>query len=332
MSSLLTSIQEFVRNRFTLLWSKQFLTFLFFLVLSSIFWAISILNDTYKEEFNIPLTLVNVPDNVIITTPPPHYLHATLEDKGFNLMNLRFRLQNDPIKIDFNRYAKESGYAKISLINLQKQITSRIPSSTILSHLNPQSLEFYFNYGERKKIPIVTKGTISANNHHYVYSYSVKPDSVMVYAQANILDTLSYISTVDFHINGVNENFKAMVPMQKSKGIKIVPDSVEVNYVIDQYVEKTIEVPIQQINFPPNKVLRTFPARVKITCQVGRLLYQEITADDFILPVNYEELLSLRSNQFSPTLKTIPAGVRYVRISPQQVDFVLEDISNNDTD
>ena len=41
--------------------NREFLTFFFFLVLSTIFWLMTALNETYEREIGVPAYLVNIP-------------------------------------------------------------------------------------------------------------------------------------------------------------------------------------------------------------------------------------------------------------------------------
>ena len=91
-------------------------------------------------------------------------------------------------------------------------------------------------------------------------------------------------------------------------------------------------MPVQQVNFPASKQLRTFPAKVNLTFQVGMSQYKHISADNFVLVVNYEDLLKSKGNTTRLSLKTIPTGVTHVRIRPQDVEFVIEDIPGYDSE
>ena len=73
------------RNRFSKLWNKQFLIFLFFLLLSFSFWMFQALNETYERTFAVPVKLKNIPTNVVITTEPPKHINLTLSDRGVML-------------------------------------------------------------------------------------------------------------------------------------------------------------------------------------------------------------------------------------------------------
>ena len=51
-----------------------------------------------------------------------------------------------------------------------------------------------------------------------------------------------------------------------------------------------------------------------------------------MLVVNYEELLRNKTNVCHLSLKTTPTGVSHVRISPQDVEYIIEEIPEDETD
>ena len=50
------------------MWNRQTFIFIFFLVLSTTFWVLQALNETYEQEFDVRIEMRNVPNNVVITT------------------------------------------------------------------------------------------------------------------------------------------------------------------------------------------------------------------------------------------------------------------------
>jgi hypothetical protein len=100
-------------------------------------------------------------------------------------------------------------------------------------------------------------------------------------------------------------------------------------FPVDIYTEKTVEVPLHGVNFPADKVLRTFPSKVQITFQVGLKRFRSIKASDFIINISYEELLKLGSDKYTVKLKSFPSGINQIRIVPEQVDFLIEQITSN---
>ena len=89
----------FVKNCWSRLWNRQFLTFLFFLLLSSVFWFLQSGYETIEREFDIPVRLTGVPDNVVLTTEPPATVRVTLRDRGLTLMSYRYFRKLGPIVI-----------------------------------------------------------------------------------------------------------------------------------------------------------------------------------------------------------------------------------------
>ena len=131
------------------------------------------------------------------------------------------------------------------------------------------------------------------------------------------------------HINedNVADTLKRTLELRTEKGVKFIPQQVEVNLFTDVYTEATVEVPLEGVGFPLGKELRAFPSKVKVMFQVGKNRYKSLRADEFQLKVPYEELMRLNGQKYSMALQEVPQGVLNVRFIPEQVDFLIEQIS-----
>lgn len=320
------SLPPFVRYCLSKIWNKQFLIFLFFLALSSVFWIFQTLNETYEEDFQVPLELRNVPSNVVITTDLPENLHILLRDKGSQLLAYRYTRQFKPVVVDYNTYSNPSGHVSILGNELQRQIAAQLLPGTQMLGLKPDTLDFYYNFGQFKRVPIRPLGEVRAGRLYSLAKTVYSEDSVTVYASREQLDTITAAYLQPFNLRNLTDTTHVKSNFVKVKGAKFVPAQIGVTFCIDRLVEKNIQVPVQQVNFPASKQLRTFPATVKVTFQVGMGLYRKITSENFVLVVNYEDLLKNKSTYCHLSLKTIPEGVSHVRISPQDVEYVIEEI------
>lgn len=320
------SLPPFVRYCLSKIWNKQFLIFLFFLALSSVFWIFQTLNETYEEDFQVPLELRNVPSNVVITTDLPENLHILLRDKGSQLLAYRYTRQFKPVVVDYNTYSNPSGHVSILGNELQRQIAAQLLPGTQMLGLKPDTLDFYYNFGQFKRVPIRPLGEVRAGRLYSLAKTVYSEDSVTVYASREQLDTITAAYLQPFNLRNLTDTTHVKSNFVKVKGAKFVPAQIGVTFCIDRLVEKTIQVPVQQVNFPASKQLRTFPATVKVTFQVGMGLYRKITSENFVLVINYEDLLKNKSTYCHLSLKTIPEGVSHVRISPQDVEYVIEEI------
>ena len=91
-----------------------------------------------------------------------------------------------------------------------------------------------------------------------------------------------------------------------------------------------MEVPVTGSDFPRGKVLRTFPSKVQVSFQVGLKRFKEVSAHDFQIGVSYHEVMQNKSDKLSLRLTRIPAFVDHVRIAPSEVDYLIEQQSEND--
>ena len=87
--------------------NKEFLIFLFFLLLSGAFWLMMALNETYEEELKVPVRLVGMPRNAVMTDEPADTVKVTVRDKGFTLVTYKYGHWFRPLNFKFATYANE---------------------------------------------------------------------------------------------------------------------------------------------------------------------------------------------------------------------------------
>lgn len=306
--------------------SKQVLTFLFFLALSTSFWLLQALNEVDKQDFDVPISLVGVPDHVVITTPPPPSLRLTLRDRRSVLLRYLYLRPPAPIVIKWSELNSTNGMVTLLSNELLKPTLSALESSTSVSGLRPENIEIYFNYGLRRELPVVFQGSLHTDSAYTLMAVDLKPRTVNVYASRATLDTLSAAYLEPIHRHNLKDTTHLECSFVKIPGVKYVPDKVRMTILADRLVEKTIEVPIQGVNFPAGKTLRTFPAKAMVRFLVGMSQYKRLTPDRFVIALKYEDLLN-NTKGTVPISSSQPDGVRRVRVEPAEVEFIIEETS-----
>ena len=326
MKYIIAKLWVRIRNIFFGRKSHEFFVFLFFFAVSSCFWLLQTLNETFETEISVPLELKNIPENVHITTNLPSQIHITIRDRGTTLLRFfRYTVQN-AIEVDFEKY--DAGFTnarvQVPVADVQRMIQSQLGVSSHIISVRPDTLEYYYNRGVARKLPIKVCGSISASPQNYIQSLNLSEDSILVYAPNSVLDTMQYAYTQVVSLSDLKENTVQNISFRRMKGVEYVPNKVEMTASVGYYAEKTVEVPIIGLNFPGDKELRTFPSRAKVTFRVESGQYQRITADNFVLAITYEELLQNPSDKYRLHLKSLPEGVTNARISPLEVDYLIE--------
>ena len=305
--------------------NKQFLTFVFFVLLSAIFWLTLTLNEGYEKELKIPVRIVNVPKNVMLTSPSVDTVRATVRDQGWVLLNYMFGEYNNNVKIDFRNYDKTFGKGVVPNADLKRLIEQSLESSSKVTAVKPEKLEYFYNNGEHKRVPVHWNGRVIPEQLFFISHVDYKPDTVDVYASREKLDSIRIVYTEPLNYVGFRDTLLVDCKLAHAADVKVVPERIQVVFHTDLLTEESIDVPIKCINLPAGKTLRTFPAKVQVNFVAGVSQIRELTADEFIVVADYLEIEQKASEKCNIYLKEVPHGISRATLNTKQVDYLIED-------
>ncbi|MBR1469839.1 MAG: YbbR-like domain-containing protein [Prevotella sp.] len=305
--------------------NREFLIFLFFLLISGAFWLLTTLNEIDEYEYKIPVNMTGVPRDVIITTSFEDTLHVTLRDRGFTLAAYLFGNRIKPVVLNFQTYAtKGVGRGIVPPGELQKLVYRNLYGSSKIVTVKPERLDFYYNFGQSQKVPVRLNGTITPAKSYYLARTISSPSSVTIYADRDLLDSIKHIYTEPLKITNFEDTVVQTVNLQKIKGVKIVPEQVVITLCPDVLTEESIEVPIHAVNMPEGNILRTFPPRVKVKFVAGATLFRQIKPEQFLVEADFRELVDKHPEKCPLYLRKIPSGVKNAQLEITQVDYLIE--------
>lgn len=319
-----TRIFSLVRNFLSTIVNKEFLIFLFFLSVSGLFWLVITVTETYEREFSVPLRLVNVPKDIVVTSEVDDTVKVTIRDKGYILLAYKYTLTDDPISIDYKLHAPKDEKSTVSTSELQKLIYQQLSKSSRIISLKPDRLVYYFTRGKSKTVPLRLNGKIVMGQSHYVSRIVFSPERVDVYARKSLLDSIHYAFTENMVISNLTDTIVRTVALKKVLGAKFVPSEVKVTIYPDILTEANVEVPITAVNMPEGKTLRTFPSRVKVLFVTGVGNVRNISANQFRVEADYSDIEAHPSEKCSLSLVAMPQGVRNPRLEISEVDYLIE--------
>ena len=325
MKNQLLRIYTGVRNFLFSQMNKQFLIFLFFLFLSGIFWLMMTLNETYEQEICVPVRLAGVPTSVVVTTEPEDTVKVTVRDKGYTLATYLYGDRISAVTVNFGTYAnRQMGRGVVPAADLQRLVAQKLSASSKITGIKPDRLEFYFNYGQSKVVPVRLTGSVVPGKTFYLARTRITPDSVVIYANRHLLDSIRFVCTQPLHIVNFSDTVVRNVALANIKGVKMVPAHVRVALYPDVLTEEGMEVPVRAINMPEGKVLRTFPSKVRVRFSVGVSMFRNVRPEQFAVVVDYNDLAANPSPKCKLQLRTLPHGVRNAQLEIQQVDYLIE--------
>jgi len=306
--------------------NKEFVVFILFLALSGVFWLFTTLNEVYEYEFDIPVSVVGIPKNAVLTSEETDTVRMTIRDKGITLLTYMYGDVLKKVNVSFKTYSKSNGTGVITASELQKLVYQQLASGSRITSVKPDKLEFYYNYGAKKKVPVRWSGRVIPEEMFFISRVAYSPDSINIYASHEKLDSINVVYTEQLNYANFRDTLIAHCELAKIKGVKMVPDHVNVSFFTDVLTEEEIEgVPIKAINMPAGKSLRTFPAKVNISFVTGVSVYRNLKPTDFTVIADYKEIMSHPTEKCHIYLKNVPRGISRARLETNMVDYLIEE-------
>ena len=318
-------ISQYIRRFLFNSMSKQILIFLFFLILSGIFWLILTLNESYEQEIKVVYTIRGIPKNVVLTSNEIDTFRVTVRDKGWMIFQYLYKEKRSVI-INYKSFDRGNGSGIVSTSEVRRLLSQQLESSTLISSVKPDRLEFFYNNGERKRVPVRWAGHVNPEQLYFISHVQYMPDSVDVYTSREKLDSIKVVYTEPLNYTGSRDTLLIDCKRSHQKDVKVVPEHIRIGFYTDVLTEESMEgVPIKAINMPEGKVLRTFPPKVKIHFITGVSQFRTLRPEDFTVIADYNEIIKNPSDKCNIYLKTVPHGISRATLATKQVDYLIEE-------
>lgn len=333
MSSLLSRICQSSRQLLVLFKPRQgFLTFIFFLVLSGVFWLFTTLNENFDEEFIVSVRIDNLPKNLVIISDQYDSIRVTVHDKGYNLLDYYRRRQTMELSLNFRSFARMQDKVTLPQAELIKQLQILFGNSAQIVAVKPEKLELLYCMGRPKTVPVVLQSNVKLADNYYLSETRIEPNMVTVYGTEETLKNIRFVKTMPLNLQEVSDTVSRELQLQPIQGVRVEPKKIKVTLCTDIFMEDVVEVPVIPDKVPQGLRLKTFPSRVKVKYTVGISSYKKINKDLFSVQADYESVAN-GGEKCQLVLVSAPEGVKNVALEVNQVDYLIEnDNSDNGRD
>ena len=306
---------------------KNSLVFLSFVGLASCFWALQYLRQPFDFEVPLKVSYTHLPAGIALLENPPQEITLHLQDKGIAYLNYLINSRKKHallITADLNAISPNKNSYIIDQTTLRNLIDSKLSATTQLKLFSPDMIEISYSLLVQKEAPVVINGTISPAVGYLFDSISIEPAQVAVYGNKAALDTIHEIRTQPVNYKNINKNWTVSTSLQTPEGVHLPVDTVKLSALVEEYTEKTFQLPVICNNIPFNRNVRFFPSMVELVVRVGLSKYTQLTKSNFEIAVNYNDLYGKNTANCSLTLTRKPFGVESYRIVPNVIEFLIE--------
>lgn len=309
---------------------QRLLIFLFFMVLSFIFWFIRALNEQYEDEITYAVKYTKLPPNKILVGELPDKLKLRVQAKGISIFTHKLSLKIRALRFNIESFAlQESGNNSfyVPSSHIKEFITEELENIKIID-ISPDTLFFRFTDLVTRKIAVKVNvqyfENILAKQYTFNGDITSEPDSIIVTGPLNILDTLKAILTESIILRNLTDTVIKTFNLNKINQVEYNKKKVKVIIPVDKFTETSVNSSLKLVNVPDSLILKTFPISVKITYRISLSNYEKITPEMLIPFVDYNNIGKTISSMLKVQLTDTPTYIYAIRIDPGSVDYLIE--------
>ncbi len=309
---------------------RNFITFLFFTVISAILWFFRALSNEYEAEIVYPVKYINIPENKILVNKLPEKLILKVRAKGKKILASKLNLNLLPIKFDVNSFIinNSASDSLFILTNAVKDILSKELEGIQITGISPDTLVFRFTNIVVKKVAVKIKfqsnQPVFAPQHMLNGDILINPDSIIISGPANILNNISFVYTEPLNISGIADTTKKVCNVERISGISYSQRKINITIPVDSYTQAEYELPVTAINLPDSLLIKTFPQRVRITYNITLSQYEKIKPKQIQPCIDYNDIQQNPASGFVRLfLVDTPQIISSLKFSPEKVEYLL---------
>jgi hypothetical protein len=303
---------------------KRILTLLTCLLMAIGAWLFLSLKNKYVYTAKTVLVYKNFPQKRAFHALQSDTVDLQVEGTGWQLLFARLRIKPQSIAISLEKLNNRNF---ILFSEQLYQVNKQLETSQKVISVKPDTLYFDFSQRTVKRVPVEL-----VHNFTFTKQYGISddielgPEYVTLSGPEKELEKIKYWATDTLKGEELQYTTVSRVAMlgNRMKNVNIFPASVEVKVPIDEFTEKTIELPVGVINNKDYDDIKLFPKKVKVTFMVALSKYQTINENFMDAVVDVNDWKIRKHNQLRVTLSRFPDYCKLVRISPAKLDFIIE--------
>ena len=302
--------------------TRSILLYLFFVVISAVFWSFLTFNGDVQLELEVPVE-ISKPNNVHLLTKVPDTLTVTVRDRGYRFFSYLFH-KTPKLTLRLTDYSDGNSTFKIDQSHLKKTIASILNKHATIVSVLPEAINIRFTDLPGKKVPVKTDIVVEPREDYTQYGALIQSqDSVLVFSDAKTLSEINEVFTYHVEELDLTDTLRRKVTIAPINGAVVEPRSIDVIVPIEKLKQQSRSVKIAVRNAPPGVKMLLFPSdvEVKYLAPVSR-----ITEDAGITAVvDYNSVgVNSKSNKVKVMIGEVPAAYENVKFSHDSVEYIIE--------
>ena len=287
-------------------------------------WLFLALNKKYPYTVQTELLYKDEPQGKAFKALQPDTVDLKVEGTGWQLLFARLRIKPPSVTVSLQKLNSRSYVVFSDQLN---QINGQLETSQKVISVKPDTLYFDFSRRTNKRVPLKLISKLSFTPQYGIsQKIELSPPYVNISGPHEELQKIHIWHTDSLKLDDIKSSINTRINILKNpiSNVSIYPTNVGVKIPVDEFTEKTIEVPLSILNNKEYYDVKLYPKKVKITLMVALSNFAKTNEDELKAAVNLNEWKVLKHNKLSVKITKLPEFSKLVSISPSNVDFIIE--------
>lgn len=251
---------------------------------------------------------------------------ARVRTSGYNFLSNRYLTGKRELKIKLensNLHHLEGDTYYVTSSELSEYAHLLFGEAVNIDYIVSDTLEFRFPEESSRKVPVVAAKSLSLAPQYMIEgSLKLNPDSVTVYGETNLLNSLDKVLTEPIRSYGIENSISGQVKLRKNRKLRYSADQVSYSAKVTRYVEEKATAHIYCRNLPEGKSMMVYPSSTEIT--VSRVFPPvRGEANEIQLYVDYNDFAQSLGGKCRVRHERLPEGVTGIKLGHEYVSCVL---------
>lgn len=291
--------------------------------LAALAWIFTTLSGNFNFNAKAVLSFKNTPRKRAFHSLQSDTVDLTVQGTGWQMLFEKMNGFNKSIEVDLRNLEKQD---YVVLSSQLKQINEKREPDQQVVAFNPDTLYFDFTDRAVKKVPVRLAAKLQYQRQFaQAGDVTIEPSYVTVSGPDNVIGSIKAWDTDSLVQDSVAETIRTNLQLQKATeaNLSIYPRTVKVSVPVDEFTEKTVEVPVKLINNRNFYTVKIFPLKVKVTFMTSLRRYPEIDDDFFEASADLALWQDRGYSTLPVKLTRLPEYCKIVKIEPQNIDFII---------
>ena len=294
-------------------------------LIAGLIWFLSQLSNVYTGTISVPVVAQCNIDGHRGTSANTVVVSARCRTDGFRLVREHSRKEKKVVTVAFDRGdLRRTGPETFSVIGGAKNnyISQFFGEGTAVEAFITDTLSFVFPREMNKKVPVEVPHSLHCRSQYMLGApFRFTPDSVTVYAQADILEGIEKVSSARLVMTDLHTSQHGILKLEEIPGVRMSKTEVSYEVPVSRYVELRTTVPVEVWNLPAGHQLQVFPPTASVVMRCAFPLKKDPLAS-FKLYVDYRDFSASLSGRCAPRTLRLPSGVLEYQVDPEVFDCV----------